>query len=47
MGNMEIVDINNDLFKDIPTLPSAIDGVITVKPNNLYEGFFIALLRKK
>lgn len=47
MGNMEIVDINNDLFKDIPTLPSTIDGVITVKPNNLYEGFFIALLRKK
>lgn len=47
MGNMEIIDIDKSLFKDIPTLPSNIDGVITVKPTNLYEGFFVSLLRKK
>ena len=45
--NMEVINIDKSRFKDIPILPSIMDGVMTIKPNNLYEGFFIALLRKK
>jgi len=46
-GNIEIVPINKELFKGIPLLPSTIEGTITVCPNELYEGFFIAKLKKK
>ena len=46
-ANMEIVPINKELFKGIPLLPSTIEGTITVCPNELYEGFFIAKLKKK
>lgn len=41
--NCEIVELDS---KDLPTLPSTIKGVITVMPNELYEGFFIAKIRK-
>lgn len=47
MGNVEIVPIDENLFKNIPLLPSTLEGTITVCPNQLYEGFFIAKLRKK
>lgn len=46
-NQLEIVPINIELLKDIPLLPSKIEGVITVCPNELYEGFFVAKLRKK
>ena len=46
-ANIEIVPINKELFKGIPLLPSTIEGTITVCPNELYEGFFIAKLKKK
>ena len=46
-NQLEIVPINIELLKDIPILPSKIEGVITVCPNELYEGFFVAKLRKK
>ena len=46
-GNIEIVPINKELFKGIPLLPSTIDGTITVCPTELYEGFFVAKLRKR
>lgn len=46
-NQLEIVPINIGLLKDIPLLPSKIEGVITVCPNELYEGFFVAKLRKK
>ncbi len=42
--NCEIVELDS---KDLPTLPSTIKGVITVMPNELYEGFFIAKIHKK
>ena len=42
--DIEIVPINID---GVELLPSTIDGVLTIKPNNYYEGFFIALLHKK
>lgn len=45
--NIEIVPIDEQLFKGIPLLPSEIKGTINVMPNNIYEGFFIAKIRKK
>lgn len=45
--NIEIVPINKEIFKEIPTLPVSIEGTVSVCPNELYEGFFIAKLRKK
>ena len=41
--NCEIVELDSN---DLPTLPSTIKGVITVMPNELYEGFFIAKIHK-
>lgn len=38
------IDINN--FKDIPLLPVTIEGTICVCPNELFEGFFIAKIKK-
>lgn len=46
-GKVEIVPINEDIFKEIPRLPVTIEGTICVCPSELYEGFFIAKLRKK
>ena len=34
-------------IEGIELLPSKIDGTICVKPNEFYEGFFVAKLRKK
>lgn len=47
LGNVEIVPIDAEEFKDIPLLPVSIEGTICVCPNELYEGFFVAKLRKK
>jgi len=46
LPNIELVPIKSDLFKNIPTLPTTIPGTICVCPTKLYEGFFIAKLRK-
>lgn len=43
-NNLEVVPIN---APNIPLLPSKIKGTICVMPNNLYEGFFVAKLKKK
>lgn len=45
-GKVEIVPINEDIFKEIPMLKVNIEGTICVCPSKLYEGFFIAKLRK-
>ena len=42
--NASIVPIK--LSKTIPTLPVTLDGTICVKPNNLYEGFYVAKIIK-
>lgn len=42
----EIIPISLKEIKDIPLLPVKIDGTICVCPNELYEGFFIAKIRK-
>lgn len=44
--NAYIVPIEKDLLKDLPLLPTTIDGTICVLPTNLYEGFFVAKIRK-
>lgn len=44
---IEIVPIHFEGIEQIPVLPTKIPGTICVKPNELYEGFFVAKLRKK
>ncbi len=44
-GKYQIIPIEvNDV--NLETLPSTMDGVLTVKPNKYYEGFFIAKIKK-
>lgn len=43
--NAEIVPIEK--IENIPCLPVIIDGTLCVCPSNLYEGFFVAKIRKK
>jgi len=48
----ELLDENSNLvleniqIPNIKTLPSLIDGVITIQPNEYYEGFFVAKIKK-
>lgn len=44
--NIEIVSIDENLFKGAILLPTKLKGTIIVAPNELYEGFFIAKLRR-
>lgn len=43
-SNVEIVPIEN--IQEIPLLPVSIEGTICVCPTELYEGFFVAKIRK-
>ena len=46
-GKIEIVPINTEeIFKDVPLLPVNIEGTVCVCPNELYEGFFIAKIKR-
>lgn len=45
-NKIEIIPIKQEIFNDIPQLPTKIKGTICVCPNNLYEGFFISLIKK-
>ena len=47
LKDVEIVPIDFEGIKDLPVLPSEIKGTLTVMPTEEYEGFFIAILRKK
>lgn len=42
----EIVPIEFKGIEEVPLLPSKIEGTICVKPTDLYEGFFVAKIRK-
>ena len=44
--NASIVPIEIEKFKDIPILPTTIEGTLCVCPNEYYEGFFVAKIRK-
>jgi len=46
-ANAEIVPIEFRGTEDLPLLPVKLNGTICVCPNELYEGFFIAKIRKK
>jgi len=45
-GKAEIVPIDTRDFEGIPLLPVEIDGTVCVCPTELYEGFFVAKLKK-
>lgn len=45
-ANAEIVPIDFCGIEELPILPTKIEGTICVAPNELYEGFFIAKIRK-
>ena len=46
-GKIEIVKIEEKFLKEIPKLPSRIEGTMYIAPNELYEGFFIAKIRRR
>ena len=45
-NKVEIVPIDLSQFSDIDILPVSIDGTLCICPSDLYEGFFVAILRK-
>ena len=45
-NKIEIVPIDYSTFSDIPLLPTSINGTLCISPSDLYEGFFVAKLRK-
>jgi len=45
-NKLEIVPIEFEGIDDLPLLPTKIKGTLCVCPNELYEGFFIAKIRK-
>lgn len=44
--NVEIVPIEFSGMKDLPLLTTRLEGTVCVQPNELYEGFFIAKIKK-
>ncbi len=45
-NKVEIVPIEFERKEELPLLPTKIDGTLCVMPTELYEGFFIAKIRK-
>lgn len=45
--NIELVPINFPRKEQLPLLPTRLPEALCIEPNELYEGFFIAKLRKK
>lgn len=45
-ANAEIVPIEFDGIKTLPVLPTKIEGTVCVCPSSLYEGFFIAKIKR-
>ena len=46
-GKVELVDIDFTGIEELPKLPTKVKGTLCVMPNEEYEGFFVAKLRKK
>lgn len=46
-GKIEIVPISFEGIESLPVLPTKISGTLCVCPTELYEGFFVAKIRKK
>ena len=47
MGICEVVPIEHPFLTDVPLLPTKGDGVVCVRPDERFEGFFVAKLRRK
>ena len=45
--NLELIPIDVNKYEGIELLPVSIDGTMCVCPNEYYEGFFVAKLKKK
>jgi len=45
-GKVEIIPIENDFINSLPLLPTKIKGTLTIMPNELFEGFFVAKLKR-
>lgn len=45
-GKVEIVPIQLEGREELPILPTKIEGTLCIAPTELYEGFFVAKLRK-
>ena len=46
-ANAEVVPLDLGAFADVPQLPVTIPGTLCVCPDALYEGFFVAKIRRK
>lgn len=44
---LELIEIDKNILAGVPLLTSNIDGVISVCPSNLYEGFFVVKFKKR
>lgn len=44
--NLELVKLDTSKYLDVPFLDVNIDGTMCVKPTDLYEGFFVAKIKK-
>jgi ribosomal RNA methyltransferase Nop2 len=42
----EIVPISDELLQGVPLLPCTLEGAACVKPTSLFEGFFVAALKR-
>ena len=45
-GGVEVVPLCEDWLDSLPRLPVKLDGTLCVMPDELYEGFYIAKLKK-
>lgn len=45
--NLELVPIDADKLQGVPRLPVSLEGTLCVAPSALYEGFFVAKLRRR
>lgn len=43
----EIIPINTKVLEGVPLLPVSLEGTICICPNELYEGFYIAKIKKE
>ncbi len=43
---VELVPIDPERFSGMPLLPTSLEGTLCVRPTDLYEGFFVAQLKK-
>ena len=46
-GKVEVVPIDVTELGDLPILPTTIEGTLCLMPNEYFEGFFVAKLKKK